>query len=184
VAEAVKDNPMEMEKDQLRETIETGSVLIRSGVSLPHGVQVISESFVPGWKMVTDRDGATLDREIHKAGWRYFCLATVITATTFGKTRQKMIRRAIERILNNPKLEPFNSLQIVEVGDHRRIALSRLGRVTVLAQPRHIQQSLFLSADARFDLDGVESTRVAGGKSVTDIATAKKLGEPLEEMAT
>lgn len=147
-----------MEKDQLRDAIETGSVLIRSGIALPDGVQVTSEAFVPGWQMVTGCDGATLDREIHKAGWRYFCLATVITATTFGKKREKMIRRAVERILNNPTLEPFNSLQIVEVGEHRPIALSRLGRVTVLAQPRHIQQGLFLYANGSAVGDAVGSS--------------------------
>jgi hypothetical protein len=172
---------MEIEKGQLREAIETGSVLIRSGIALPDGFEVASETFVPGWNVVTDRNGATLDREIHKAGWRYFCLATMLTATTFGKKRQKMIRRAIERILNNPRLEPFNSVQIIEVGERRPIALSALGRVTVLAQPRHIQQSLFLSANARFDVNGI-----ALDKAKNQIAKerAKQLGEQLEEMAT
>ncbi len=134
-----------MEQNQARNAIETGSVLIRDGATLPDGVSVESESFAPGWKLVTDCDGARLDREIHKAGWRYFCLATVIKATAFGKDRQRMIRRTIERILKNPKLEQFNSLEIVEVGRQDPKAPPRLGRVTVSAQPRHIQQSMFLA---------------------------------------
>lgn len=164
---------MEVEKDQLRDAFETGSVLIRSGIELPDGVQVTSETFVPGWNVITNRNGGTLDREIHEAGWRYFCLATVIAASTFGKKRQKMIRRAIERILNSPKLEPFNSLQIVEVGERRPIALSRLVRLTVLAQPRHIQQSLFLSANARFDVNGVTPDKAENRIAK---ARAKQLG--------
>jgi hypothetical protein len=134
-----------MGQSQAPGTIETGTVLIRDGTTLPGGVSVESESFVPGWRLVTDCDGARLDREIHKAGWRYFCLATVIKATAFGKDRQRMIRRTIERILKNSKLEQFNSLEIVEVGGQGAVTPPRLGRVTVSAQPRHIQQSMFLA---------------------------------------
>ena len=147
-----------MEQNQARNALETGSVLIRDGATLPVG-SVVRESFAPGWKLVTDCDGARLDREIHKAGWRYFCLATVIKATAFGKDRQRMIRRTIERILKNPKLEQFNSLEIVEVGRQDPVAPPRLGRVTVSAQPRHIQQSMFLACN---DRPGIDEDRVDG----------------------
>lgn len=137
-----------MELDQARNAIETGSVLIRDGATLPDGVSVESESFVPGWKLVTDCDRARLDRDIHKAGWRYFCVATVIKATTFGKDRRRMIRGAIGQILKNSKLEQFNSLEIVQVESSVPVVL-RLGCVTVSAQPRHIQQSMFLTGNDR-----------------------------------
>lgn len=187
-----------MEQNQARNALETGSVLIRDGATLPEGLQIVRESFAPGWKLVTDCDGARLDREIHKAGWRYFCLATVIKATAFGKDRQRMIRRTIERILKNPKLEQFNSLEIVEVGRQDPKAPPRLGRVTVSAQPRHIQQSMFLacsthSESARTGLTGMgpeaaknriekQDTRPADGKARRVAEIAKPADGPFEEM--
>jgi len=187
-----------MELNQARKAIETGSVLIRDGATLPGGVSLETESFVPGWKLVTDCDGARLDREIHKAGWRYFCLATVIKATAFGKDRRRMIRRSIERILKNPKLEQFNSLEIVEVGRQDPKAPPRLGRVTVSAQPRHIQQSMFLacgthSESARAGLAGMgpdaaknhiekQDTRPADGEARGVAEITKPADGPYEEM--
>lgn len=186
-----------MELNQARNAIETGSVLIRDGATLPEGLQILRESFVPGWKLVTDCDGARLDREIHKAGWRYFCLATVIKATAFGKDRQRMIRRTIERILKNPKLEPFNSVEIVEVGRQGPMAPPRLGRVTVLAQPRHIQESMFLAGNERPGVitagpngSGQQATQnriakenvKAAEKTPLAAGATKVVVEPVEEM--
>ena len=187
-----------MEQNQVPGTIETGTVLIRDGATLPGGVSLESESFAPGWKLVTDCDGARLDREIHKAGWRYFCVATVIKATAFGKDRQRMIRRTIERILKNPKLEQFNSLEIVEVGSQDPKAPPRLGRVTVSAQPRHIQQSMFLacsthSESAKAGLTGMgpeaaknriekQGTRPADGEARRVAKITKPADRPFEEM--
>lgn len=186
-----------MELDTARNAIGTGSVLIREGATLPGGVSVESESFVPGWRLVTDRDGAALDREIHKAGWRYFCLATVIKATAFGKDRQRMIRRTIERILKNPKLEQFNSVETVEVGRQGPMGPPRLGRVTVLAQPRHIQKSMFLAGNGRLGVitDGPNGSgqqaaqnRIAkenvkaAEKTPLAAGATKVVVEPVEEM--
>lgn len=187
-----------MELDQTRNTVETGSVLIRDGFTLPSGVSVESESFVPGWRLVTDCNGAGLEREIHKAGWRYFCLATVIKATAFGKDRQRMIRRTIERILKNAKLEHFNSLEIVGVGGQEPVAPPRLGRVTVSAQPRHIQQSMFLAGNDRPGVikagsNGsgrdapqnriIKENRKAAGQTPHAADATKLVDEHVEEMA-
>ena len=55
-----------------------------------------------------------------------------------------MVRRAIERILANPRSETFNSLEITRVACARNVS-SLVRYVTVSAQSRHIQESLFLS---------------------------------------
>ena len=69
------------------------------------------------------------------------CLATVIKATVLGIDGPKMARRAIERIVENPKLGPFNALQIeaTAIGSGR---FPTIRYITV--RPRHIQQNLFL----------------------------------------
>jgi hypothetical protein len=67
----------------MAETIKTGTVLIKEGTLLPEALRFESEFCVPGWRLVTDLDGYALDREIHKAGWTFFCQAGEIKATVF-----------------------------------------------------------------------------------------------------
>lgn len=125
--------------------IKTGAVLIKEDTVLPTDLAFKSEPCVPGWKVITDFDGYALDRKIGEAGWTFFCLATVAKATVFGIDGQKMARRAIERILANPKWGPFNSLQIEAMGAVSSARFPGIRQITVSAKPRHIQQSLFLS---------------------------------------
>src|SRR5580704_18648693 len=99
------------EEPAMSQEIKTGAVLIRENTLLPADLAFKSESCVPGWKIVTDFDGYALDRGIRKARWTFFCIATVARATVFGIDGQKMVRRAIKRILKNPKLGRFNSLE-------------------------------------------------------------------------
>jgi len=94
---------------------EVGRILIREGTLLPKSLQIESEPYIPGWRSVKSLDGYGLGRKIHDAGWTFFCLAYETKATVFGIDGEKMVRRAIERILANRELEKFNSLEIVRV---------------------------------------------------------------------
>src|ERR1700732_1934133 len=96
------------------ETIKAGTILIKEGALLPEVLRLESESCVPGWRLIKDLDGYGLDREIQKAGWTFFCQAAEIKEAVFGIDGQKMVRRAIERILKIPKAEKFNSLEITQ----------------------------------------------------------------------
>ena len=124
--------------------IRTGTILVKENAVLPKGLQFESEPCVPGWRLVRDFDGYGLDREIRKKGWTFFCLAGEIKATVFGMDEQSMVRRAIERILANPKSEKFNSLEIARVASVGSERFPLVHYVTVSAQSRHIQESLFL----------------------------------------
>ncbi len=168
--------------------IKTGAVLIREDTVLPTDLAFKSERCVPGWKIVTDLDGYALDRQIRKAGWTFFCIATVARATVFGIDGQKMVRRAIERILKNPKFGRFNSLEIEGVGSVGSGRFPGIAHVTVSGKPRHIQQSLFLSA---VDLPGSdalqmsvakENTRLGAGDTLRAEDASKQPDEHLEEI--
>ena len=128
--------------------ITTGTILVKENVVLPKGLQFASEPCVPGWRLVRDFDEHGLDREIRKKGWTFFCLAGEIKATVFGMDEQSMVRRAIERILANPKSEKLNSLEITRVASVGSERFPLVHYVTVSAQSRHIQESLFLSRAA------------------------------------
>lgn len=120
---------------------KTGTILIRESASLPTDLAFTSESCVPGWKIVTDSDVCALDGEIRKAGWAFRRIAADIGESVFGLDEQKMLRRAIGRILESAKLERFNSLEIAEVGWIDSVRFPGIRCATVSAHPRHIQQS-------------------------------------------
>lgn len=123
------------------DTTEAGRIFIREGTLLPKSLLIESEPYVPGWRSVKNLDAYGLGRKIHAAGWTIFCLAYETKATVFGIDGEKMVRRAIERILANRTAEKFNSLEIVRVASLASRRFLGIRHVTVLAQSRHIQES-------------------------------------------
>jgi hypothetical protein len=123
--------------------IEAGKIFVREGTALPKTVQIESEPYTPDWRSVKSLDGYELDRKIHGAGWTFFCLAYETKATVFGIDEEKMMRRAIERILANreAEAEKFNSLEIARVSWWTSKRFLGIRHVTVSAQSRHIQES-------------------------------------------
>jgi hypothetical protein len=165
----------------MAETIRTGTILIKEGTLLPEALRIESESCVPSWRLVKNLDGYGLDREIQEAGWTFFCTAGETKATVFGIDGEKMVRRAIERILANPESDKFNSLEIVRVASLVSKRFLGVRYVTVFAQSRHIQESLVLFraknlqelVPSRIDCRPDQGIGLARGKEL-----------PLEEMKT
>ncbi len=124
--------------------ITAGTILIKDNALLPKELKFDSEPCVRGWKLVKDFDGHGLDREIQDSGWTFIRTAESVEATVFGIDRQKMVLRAIEKILANPRSENYNSLEITRVDSGFSERFPLVCNVTVFAQSRHIQKSLLL----------------------------------------
>ena len=153
--------------------IKAGSILIKENTPLPKGLEFKSEICVPGWKIVTDFEGHGLDREISNVGWNFFCTAGEIRASVFGTDAQHMIRRAVVRIRKDPKLEPFNSLEITQVESVGSRRFPGIWYVTVSARLRHIQQGLFLCAEERPGLNGAKNDILNQPAGIADGTTAR-----------
>ncbi len=124
--------------------ITTGTILIKNGAPLPIGLQFETEAGVPGWRFVKGFNAHAMNRAIQKTGWTYFCLAGEIKTTVFGIDTQRMVRTAIERILIDPRSENCNSLEITRLVSVGSARFPLVHYVTVSAQSRHIQESIFL----------------------------------------
>jgi len=133
---------------------EAGRIFIREGTLLPKTLQIESEPYAPGWRSVKNLDGYELGRKIHAAGWTIFCLAYETKAIVFGIDGEKMVRRAIERILVNRTPERFNSLEIVRVASLASKRFLGIRHVTVSAQSRHIQEGPVIFQVKDQDLKG------------------------------
>jgi hypothetical protein len=126
------------------DTIKTGTILIKEGTLLPEFLRFESEPCAPGWRLVKNLDGYGLGRKIHEAGWTFSWRAGEIGATVFGLDEQKTLRRAVEQILANLESAEFNSLEIMRVASEASKRFLGVHYVTVSAQSRDIQESVFL----------------------------------------
>jgi|SRR5690242_11053138 len=150
--------------------IKVGTVLIKDNTVLPEGLRMDLGTAIAGWKVVKDFDGYGLERAIQKAGWAFFWLAGEVKATVFGIDNESMVRRAIERLLTRGKSDDFNSLEIAQLASlgSKRFPLIRY--VTVSANWRQIEESIFLGRDKNVpDLNSKsapisQSTRIASCK--------------------
>jgi len=137
----------------MAEAINMGTILFKDGTFLPDALQFDSVPCATGWRLVKDLDGYGLNRKIHDAGWRFFCIAGEIKSTAVGYEGQKNVRRAVKRMLARLKPEKFNSLQITRVASKRFLGVPY---VSVSACSRHIQESLFLLREKDFLKVGTE----------------------------
>ena len=122
-----------------------GTILIRESTTLPPGLAVESELFLPGWRAVRNLDRHALGRKIEQAKWYFFFLVGEIRTTVLGRDHSTTLRRAVKRVLaKQPKR--FNCLEITEVVSKRFLGIPFL---SVAAHTRHIQQDICLVAGKR-----------------------------------
>jgi hypothetical protein len=165
--------------------IEAGKIFVREGTALPETLQLESEPYMPGWRLVTSLDGYGLGLKIHDVGWTFFCLAYEAKATVFGIDEEKMVRRAIERILANreAEAEKFNSLEIVRVASLASKRFLGIRHVTVSARSRHIQESpvIFQVQDKDFEVAAPSKIELRPDQSI-GLSPSSEL--PLDQIKT
>ena len=125
----------------MADKIKTGTILIEEGALLPESLRFESEPYSKAWRLVENLDSRGLDRKIREAGWTFFYMAGGVNATAFGSDLGKTTRRAVKKVLASMKSDRLNCLEIAQVVVKRFLGLLY---VTVSAQPRHIQESMFL----------------------------------------
>jgi hypothetical protein len=125
----------------MAEKITTGTILIKEGTLLPEGLQLTSEPYLKGWRLVKNLDSSGMDRKLCEAGWTFFFMAGDVKATAVGSDSNKMTRRAIKKVFTGMKWDKLNCLEIARVAAKRFLGIPY---VTVSAHPRHIQESIVL----------------------------------------
>jgi hypothetical protein len=73
--------------------ITIGTILIEEGSPFPSSLELESEPYSNGWRIVRNLDGFGLERKICQAGWNFFYMAGEITASAFGFDREKTLCR-------------------------------------------------------------------------------------------
>lgn len=123
----------------MAERIKTGTVLVKEETLLPESLQVESEPYSKGWRLVKGLDGDGLERKIHEAGWTLFFMAGEVSATVLGSDSAGSARRAVKKLMMDAN--GFNCLEISRVAGKRFLGLPC---VAASGHARHLQQSMFL----------------------------------------
>lgn len=168
--------------------IGIGTVLVSDDAALPKELIFESERYVDGWKVVTDLDGNGLDRALRKTRWTFMCVAGEVKTTVFGLDHQSMIRRAVERLLARGKSDGFNSLEVTQVASAGSERFPLVRYVTVSAQWRHIQESLFLGRGndlpelQKKSASSIQSTGLYGEAAFASATETSRRGSDLESV--
>ena len=117
-------------------------ILIREGALLPPDFALESEAFLPGWRVVKNFDGYTLNRKISQANWNFVRFTGEHKARVVGRAYAGTLRKGIAQILTGLRGKKFNSLEITVVGLKRFVGLAF---VSISANRRHIQGGLGVS---------------------------------------
>jgi hypothetical protein len=118
---------------------ESNMILIREGALLPPDFALESEAFLPGWRVVKNFDGYTLNRKIAQANWSFVRLTGEHRTRVVGRAYTGTLRKGIARILSGLRGKKFNSLEITVVGLKHFVGLAFL---SISANRRHIQGGL------------------------------------------
>ena len=118
-------------------------ILIREGALLPPNFALESEPFLPGWRMVRNFDGYTLNRKISQANWSFVRLTGEHKTRVVGRAYAGTLRKGIAEILGRLRGKKFNSLEITVVGLKRFVGLAF---VSISANRRHIQGGIRVSS--------------------------------------
>jgi hypothetical protein len=119
----------------------THTILIREGTLLPADLGIETEQFLPGWRVVANRDRYALSRQIGHANWNFFFLAGEIRATVLGRDNVGTLRRAAKSVFAKRERHIPNCLEITSVVSKRFLGVPF---ISVTAHSRHIQESRFL----------------------------------------
>ena len=126
-------------------TLRVGALLMRVGTLIPRSLGVETEVCSPGWAWITNLDGDSLDRKVRNAGWSFFFLAAKIQVIVWGHCTDKIVSKAIRRVLTRARPAQFNCLEVTELSVRRFCGIPY---VHLSAHSRHIQEGAVLPSIA------------------------------------
>jgi|SRR4051794_1200019 len=121
--------------------MQSGTLLIRTGTTLPASILLTSSVTNDGFSAVQGRaELLQLKAELTKAGWNWFYMGAV-KQTVFG-SGPKRIASAMKGVTAKMRLNKCNSLQIDAITPHSVLGIPYL---SVSAHCCHIQQGVIFA---------------------------------------
>jgi hypothetical protein len=135
----VRKAPSEARKgDNMKETMERGTILVEEGTLLPDSLLVSTKPYEAGWSSVENFTRGQLGAGLEAAQWTFFYMADEIRVTAFGFDEPSRMRRAARKVIQAVKLQHCNCLELTQV---RRKSFCGIPSITIVAHARQIQRS-------------------------------------------
>ena len=99
--------------------LRVGALFMQAGTFVPRSLGVETEACSPGWKWITNLDGDSFDRKVRNAGWSFFFLAAKIQVIVLGHWTDKLVGKAVRRVLTRARPAQFNCLEVTELSARR-----------------------------------------------------------------
>ena len=115
---------------------QPGAILVENGTMLPGGISLQPTPLSKSWRCVPELDRTGLDAQLMKSGWTLFYMAGVIQKRAFGFDRDKRMRRAVTRVIEDVQAERCNCVEITDLASKTFLGIPY---VSVTAHARHIQ---------------------------------------------
>ncbi len=117
--------------------INEGDLLVADGLVLTKK----SRPFVHGWILLEDKRARDIEVDLRESGWHFFYLVPDVQGTAIARSRERAVRKALEKICASGRENGVNALEIASVSAIRVLGLHR---AKVIAKLRHIQESPYL----------------------------------------
>ena len=122
-------------------TLRVGALFMQAGTLIPRSLEVQTEACSPSWKWITNLDGDSFDRKVRNAGWSFFFLAAKMQVIVWGHWTDKLVGKAVRRMLTRARPAQFNCLEVTELSARRFCGIPY---VHLSAHSRHIQEGMVL----------------------------------------
>jgi hypothetical protein len=119
--------------------IGRGSVLVKPGTALPNSLTT-SLRRVGAWNMI-GLDSFALARALTKEKWHFSFVVPVIKQVSRKGTREKALRVAVEKLVEEANSRHFNAVEVTSVATSQLLGMYR---VRITGHARHISDSPFL----------------------------------------
>jgi hypothetical protein len=133
------------EEDAMSNILRIGTLFMRTGTLIPRSLGVETQSCSPGWKRITNLEGDSFDRKVRNAGWSFFFLAAKMQVVVWGHCTDKIVNKAVRRVLARARPGQFNCLEVTELSARRFCGIPY---VRLSAHSRYIQEGALLSGIA------------------------------------
>ena len=129
------------EEDDVSNSVRVGALFMQTGTLIPQSLGVETEACSPSWELITNLNGDSFDRKVRNAGWSFFFLASNIRVITWGHWTDKLVGKAVRRVLAKARPAQFNCLEVTELSARRFYGIPY---VHISAHSRHIQEGMVL----------------------------------------
>jgi hypothetical protein len=101
----------------MQRTVET-TMLLREHVELPNDLQLVTEAFQEGWRVVRSGNAQWLDKEIRIHGWHFVWLTDGLLRSGIGPTAEEATAHAFKLALRRLD-ESFDAAQVANAESSR-----------------------------------------------------------------